>query len=61
MKFDVFFVLKGAGGIVEAPNKPNPIEAPSLNEVLRQLVDRLPENEQIGLECIGVRIVQHEI
>lgn len=58
MKFNLFLTVKGAGGIIEVPNKPNPIEAINLSDVLRQLAEKT--ELQLGLEMIGVRIEKLE-
>ncbi len=58
MKFKLFFTIKGAGGIVEVPNKPNPVEAVDIADVLRQLAGKT--QFQFGLELIGVRVEKFE-
>jgi len=58
MKFKLFLTIKGPGGIVEVPNKPNPIEAANLPDVLRQLAEKTELT--LGLEMVGVRIEKVE-
>jgi hypothetical protein len=59
MKFNLFFTFKGPGGIVEVPNKPNPIEAINLADVLLQLAGSISKLG-FGLEVVGVRIEKFE-
>jgi adenylosuccinate lyase len=56
MKFDVYFMIRGQAGSTEVPNKHNPVEAESLEEVLKQLEENLPKSESLHLETIGIRI-----
>lgn len=60
MKFNISFILKGAGGTVLAPNATNPIEAKNIGEVLTRLAPHVPNSEQLGIECVGIEIKQIE-
>lgn len=56
MKFNIFYTLKSAGGTIEAPNKPNPIECANLASVLVNLAHNLINNDMI--QTVGVRVVE---
>jgi hypothetical protein len=58
MKFNLWFTLKGAGGIAEAPNTKNPVEVPSwdhLLEGMKEHINKINEN-QLGLKVMGIRV-----
>jgi hypothetical protein len=57
MKWDIFFTIKGPGGVVTAPNSTNPVESANLASLLRKLMDNLPGSAMgVDIECIGLRI-----
>lgn len=57
MRYDVFFTIEGPGGILEVPNRTNPVDSVGLAELLAALADNLPGNKDIGLATVGVRVV----
>lgn len=59
MRFNLFFVLKGPARTIEAPNQANPVEANSLAGLLAQLAGKLPNNKEMGIEVVGVKILPH--
>lgn len=59
MKFSIHYVLSGPAGKARVPNKPNPIEADNIKEVLKQLSETLPtDGSNLGLEVVVVEIAQ---
>ena len=56
MKFNIFFLLRGAGKTLEVPNKTNPVECANLAGLLDNLARNLPSG--LGIETIGIRVVQ---
>jgi len=57
--WDIVYTIQGPGGTMDAPNKPNPVVAGSIKEVLRTLADQLPDDNQnpaVQLEFIGVKV-----
>jgi hypothetical protein len=61
MKWNLYFTLKGPGGTVEAPNTHNPIESPSMIELMRDLTNLVgPDKFAFGLELVGLRIEQEK-
>ena len=59
MKFDIFFTLSGPGGTKEIPNT-NPATCSDLKTLLKILSDNLPDYSKLGVEMVGVRIIQKD-
>lgn len=61
MSFNIFFTVKGPGGVIEVPNKENPVEAKGFEEVLNTIIDsKFLSNFIMGLEIIGVKVEKAE-
>lgn len=58
MKFHIEFLVKGPAGQLWAPNKENPVEAFTLQEVLKRLSEEMPSAGIV--EFIGVKVVPGE-
>lgn len=57
MRFNIFFTIEGpARTLTDVPNRTNPVESADLAAVLAQLAKHLPNNQQLGLAVIGVRV-----
>lgn len=56
LRWNIYFTMKGPGGILEVPNNSNPVESPSLACVLVELPRQLPEDDAIELRTIGIRV-----
>lgn len=57
MKFNIFFIIEGPAGKIEAPNTTNPIESAGLPSLLTELVDKIPYGDPQGfIKTIGIRI-----
>jgi hypothetical protein len=57
-KFNIFFILTGAGGTKEVPNTSNPVEAESVQSVLGMLRENFPNFNPEWLWHVGVKIVE---
>jgi len=55
LKWNIFFTIKGPAGIVEVPNKNNPVECTNLASLMAILAQNLPGGN-MGLETVGVLI-----
>lgn len=71
VKWNIYFIFRGAGGTLEIPNKYNPVECINLQLVLASLIDKLsciPNLEtstntsdfSVGVELIGIRIEKND-
>jgi len=58
--FNIYFIIQGPGGTIEAPNKYNPVEATDMQECLKLLSEILPD-KLFGVKIIGVRIEEEKI
>lgn len=56
MKFNIFLTLQGPAGRIKAPNVSNPVEADSIQDVLRQLSEKLTNSNDL-IQITGVEIV----
>ena len=58
MRFNVFFAVRGPGGQTEVANGTNPVEAPDLPALLREVARRLPAANDFGVQVVGLRVEQ---
>lgn len=58
MKFNIYFLLRGPAGMIEAPNKYNPVEADDLKDVLIRLSQEVLDSGIV--EILGARVEKHE-
>ena len=61
MKLDIYFKIYGTltGKSGWMPNSNNPAEVANVNELVKLLVDRIPDSESMGMECRGLMILPH--
>ena len=58
MKFRIEFTIRGPAGVVTAPNRENPVECANLDSLLAYLAQNLPNNTSLGIETIGVAVME---
>lgn len=56
MKFALYFTIRGPLGVMEVPNKSNPVDCADLETLLRDLSGRLPHNSLLGICVVGLRV-----
>lgn len=61
MKYNLYLTLRGPGGITEAPNTNNPIEADDLHEAIHRIADNVPTGTKNWIEVVGVRLILTEL
>ena len=57
MQFEVYYVLESDIGLVEVPNRNNPVEATCLRDVLIPLAEQLPKSFY-SVRSVGVRVLE---
>ena len=60
MKYNLYMTLRGPGGITEAPNTHNPVEAENIQAALTGFANGLPKVTPL-VELVGVRLIQADL
>lgn len=55
MRWNIFYTLRGPGGVTEAPNDGNPVGSENLKSLLANVAAGLPDLSQLGVEFVGFR------